>query len=135
MPVEQWGVPDYYELVLVASEETVARRAGFASSFLSAVQKGFDDAITDPGAALDALATASPELDRTVTQKGIELLIPDWKSASPAFGAQSPERWSAYAAWMQSRGLIPADLDANAAFTTILLPQTPVGTPIATPSS
>ena len=135
MPVEQWGVPDYYELVLVASDETVAKRAGFAEAFLSAVQQGFTDAIADPGAALDALAAASPELDRAVTAKGIELLIPDWKSASPAFGTQSPERWSAYAAWMKSRGLIPANLDANAAFTTKLLPQTAGGTPVATPSS
>ena len=32
--VEEWGVPDYYELVLVASDETVAKRAGFARSIL-----------------------------------------------------------------------------------------------------
>lgn len=134
MPVEQWGVPDYYELVLVASEETVSKRAAFVTAFLGAVQKGFTGAIADPGAALDALAAASPELDRTVTEKGIAFLIPDWQSASPAFGAQSPERWTAYASWMTSRGLIPADLDVSAAFTTTLLPRTPGGTPVATPA-
>lgn len=134
MPVEQWGVPDYYELVLVASEETVAKRADLAMSFLGAVQHGFDDAIADPGAALDALAKASAELDRTVTQKGIELLIPDWKSASPAFGAQDPARWRAYGAWMASRQMIPASLNVSAAFTTKLLPV-PAGTPVSSPVS
>jgi len=133
MPVEKWGVPDYYELVLVASEATIAKRSSFVTAFLGAVQKGFSDAIADPSAALGALAAASPELDKVVAEKGIEFLIPDWKSASPAFGAQSPERWSGYADWMKSRQLIPAGLDANAAFTTTLLPI-PAGTPVATPA-
>jgi putative hydroxymethylpyrimidine transport system substrate-binding protein len=134
MPVEQWGVPDYYELVLVASEETVAKRADLATAFLGAVQHGFDDAIANPGAALDVLAKASAELDKTVTQKGIELLIPDWKSASPAFGAQDPARWKDYGAWMASRHLIPASLDVSDAFTTKLLPL-PAGTPVSSPVS
>lgn len=134
MPVEKWGVPDYYELVLVASEETVARRATLAAAFLGAAQHGFDDAIADPNAALDALARASAELDRPVTKKGIELLIPDWKSASPAFGAQDAARWTAYADWMKSRRLIPENLDVQAAFTTNLLPV-PAGTPVASPAS
>lgn len=134
MPVEKWGVPDYYELVLVASEETVAKRADLATRFLTAVQQGFDAAIADPAAALDALAKASSELDRPTTEKGIELLIPDWKSASPAFGAQDPARWSAYAAWMKSRGLIPQTLDVNAAFTGNLL-TIPAGTPVASPTN
>jgi hypothetical protein len=73
-------------------------------------------------------------LDKTVTEKGIELLIPDWKSASPAFGAQDPARWKSYADWMASRQLIPAALDASAAFTTKLLPL-PSGTPVASPIS
>ena len=133
MPVEKWGVPDYYELVLVASDDTVAKRADLVTRFLGAVQEGFADAIADPVAALDALTAASAELDRAVTEKGIDFLIPDWKSASPAFGAQSAARWSAYAEWMTSRALIPSDLDAGAAFTTALLPV-PASTPAATPT-
>ena len=39
-----------------------------------------------------------------------------------AFGHQDPTRWTAYAAWMAERGLIPADLDANAAFVADLIP-------------
>ena len=134
MPVEKWGVPDYYELVLVASEETAAKRADFVAAFLGAVQRGFDDAISDPGAALDALVAASPEIDKNVATKGIEFLIPDWRGASPVFGAQQPRRWADFANWMKSRALIPSDLDANAAFATNLLPI-PEGTPVASPTS
>ena len=133
MPVEAWGVPDYYELVLVASEATIAKRPDQVTAFLAAVQHGFADAIADPAAALDALVAASPEIDKTVTEKGIAILLPDWQGASPAFGVQTAERWAAYAAWMKSRSLIPAELDASRAFTTNLLPI-PTGTPVATPA-
>jgi len=136
MPVEAWGVPDYYELVLVASEATIAKRPELVAGFLTAVQHGFADAIADPAAALDALVTASPEIDKTVAEAGIALLLPDWRGATPVFGVQTATRWSAYASWMTSRGLIPASLDASQAFTTNLLPA-PVaaGSPIATPAT
>jgi putative hydroxymethylpyrimidine transport system substrate-binding protein len=132
--VEDWGVPDYYELVLVASEETVAERAETVTAFLRAMQRGYLEAAAEPDAALDALQAASPDLERAVEEEGIALLIPVWTDGVPAFGTQTPERWSAYAAWMVERRLIPAELDVSAAYTTALLPSGPA-TPPATPST
>ena len=130
--VEEWGVPDYYELVLVASEETVAEQAETVTAFLRAMQRGYLEAAADPTAALDALQAASPDLERAVEEEGIALLIPVWTDGVPAFGTQTPERWTAYATWMVERELIPADLDVSAAYTTALLPGGPA-TPPATP--
>jgi putative hydroxymethylpyrimidine transport system substrate-binding protein len=126
--VEDWGVPDYYELVLVASEETVAQRAELVTSFLRATQHGYADAVADQGAALDALVAAYEGIDREVETEGLRLLVPVWTDEVAAFGEQAPARWEAYAAWMKERGLIPADLDATRAYTTALLP-TPPATP------
>lgn len=120
--VEDWGVPLYYELVLVASEETVSQDPATIRAFLDAMQRGYDDAIADPAAALDALAAASPDLDREVEAEGLDLLIPAWTEDVPAFGVQTADRWREYAAWMAENDLIPADLDPNAAFTSELLP-------------
>lgn len=128
--VEEWGVPDFYELVLVAGEKTVAERPELVSAFLTAVQQGYDAAIADPAAAIETLVTAYPETNRAVEEQGIELLIPVWTEGVPAFGTQTPERWTTYADWMKSRGLIPTDLDETAAYTTALLPSPPA-TPIA----
>ncbi|MDQ3410839.1 MAG: ABC transporter substrate-binding protein, partial [Chloroflexota bacterium] len=69
--VDEWGVPPYYELVLVASEERIGQDPALISAFLGAVQRGYDAAIADPEAALDALAAASPELAREVEAEGI----------------------------------------------------------------
>jgi len=128
--VEDWGVPDYYELVLVASEETVAERGEMVSAFLRALQRGYGDASSDQPAALNALTAAYEAIDREVETEGLRLLTPVWTDGVSAFGEQSPTRWLDYAAWMTSRELIPADLDPSAAFTTALLPVPP-GTPVA----
>jgi putative hydroxymethylpyrimidine transport system substrate-binding protein len=127
--VEQWGVPDYYELVLVAGEETVANRADLVTAFLRATQHGYTDAIADQPAALDALAAAYEAIDRDVETEGLRLLVPVWTDGVTAFGEQTPARWDAYGTWMKERGLIPADLDITSAYTTALLPI-----PSATPA-
>jgi putative hydroxymethylpyrimidine transport system substrate-binding protein len=121
--VEAFGVPPYYELVLVASEETVASDPDLVTRFLRAAARGYAVAAEEPETALDALATASPDLDRDVESAGIELVIPTWTEGDVPFGTQDPERWTGYAAWMAEQDLIPADLDAAAAFTTDLLPE------------
>jgi putative hydroxymethylpyrimidine transport system substrate-binding protein len=132
--VEEWGVPDFYELVLVASEETIAGKPELVAGFLSAVRRGYEAAIADPAAALEALLTAYPETDRAVEEEGLRLLVPVWTDGVAAFGTQTPRRWNAYAGWMKERGLIPADLDVAAAYTTALLPV-PAATPAATPAT
>ena len=120
--VDDWGVPRYYELVMAASEETVADRPDLVERFLRAVRRGYEDAIADPAAAIAALQAASPDLDVPVEEEGIALLVPVWTADGVPFGAQTAERWDAYAAWMADRGLIPADLDVPAAWRGNLAP-------------
>jgi putative hydroxymethylpyrimidine transport system substrate-binding protein len=130
MRVEEWGVPDYYELVLVCSEQTVAERPDTVSNLLSVLQRGYLETIADPEAALAALTEAYPELDQEVERQGIELLSTVWLDEPPVFGHQDPERWKSFGEWMKSRELIPADLDISAAFVLELLPASP-GTPMS----
>lgn len=114
--VEEWGAPDYYELVLVASEETVKRRAATVDRVLAVVQAGYVAAIAEPEAALDAIVSAYPETDREVARQGIALLAPLWMTGVETFGEQTASRWRALGDWMRQRQLIPASLDIEAAF-------------------
>jgi putative hydroxymethylpyrimidine transport system substrate-binding protein len=132
--VEDWGVPDYYELILTTSEKTARDRADVVRAFLRATQRGFNDAAAEPEAALDALVAASSDLDREVAAAGLKLLIPAWTDGVPAFGVQTAQRWDDFANWMKERGLIPRTLDVAEAYTTHLLPG-PTATPAATPAS
>jgi len=118
MRIEQWGVPDFYELVLVASEETLSKRRDVVERFVRALCKGYEAAAADPQASVTTLLKASPEsANEEVERKGVELLAPLWTDGVPRFGWQDAARWESYTAWMKGRGLVRGDLDASAAFT------------------
>jgi putative hydroxymethylpyrimidine transport system substrate-binding protein len=129
LKVDDWGVPPYYELVIAASEDTVTERSELVARFLRATRRGYEDAMADPAAAIAALRAASPDLDVAVEEAGIALLVPVWAASNAPFGTQTSARWDAYAAWMATRGLIPADLDVAAAWRGDLAPV--AATPIS----
>lgn len=131
MPVEEWGVPDYYELVLVTNEQFLRDRIEVARSLLRAISDGYAAAIADPAAAIETLADAYAGIDREVETEGIDILIPLWQDGEVAFGVQAPERWDAFGAWMKERGLIPGDLDVSKAYAADVLTPLPESTPIA----
>lgn len=129
---EDWGVPPFYELVLVASEETVARRPEVVQALVRAMGAGYLSATANPDAALAALAAASPDLDTEIEARAIPLSAPTWVDENGAFGVQTAERWDAFGGWLADNGLIPADLEIAAAW----YPGAPLastGTPVATP--
>lgn len=115
--MEEWAVPDFYELVLVASEETVRERPDLVERFLRAVLRGYADAAADVDAAVDTLVEANPEVDRDLEREGIRLLSPLWNDNVPAFGWQSAERWRSFTQWMVDSGELPAGVDPAMAFT------------------
>ena len=120
--MEEWGVPDFYELVVAASDDTVSKRADLVQRFLWATARGFADALADPQAAVDVLVDANPETDRDLEAQGIELLAPLWTEDDVTFGVQTTERWESLAQWMKDRGLLRQDADAGEAFNSELMP-------------
>ena len=116
--VEEWGVPDYYELLLVSSDDMVENHGDVLERVMRAIVRGYAEAEADHEAAIDALLAAAPETDRQLEERGIELLSPYWtdEGALP-FGQQTAERWQSYADWMKASGMLPEDADPTEAFT------------------
>ncbi len=138
--VEDWGVPDYYELVLVAGESVITDHEDTVRGLLGAMQRGYNDAIAEPDAALDLLVAASPDLDIEVEREGIGLLAPLWtENGSIPFGSQTADRWESLAAWLTERELLAGEVDPAAAWRGDLLPTasgaTPAASPVATPAT
>ena len=115
--IEDWGVPDFYELVLVASETTLGDDPEMVQGFLHATAKGFADAVGDPQGAVDVLVGANPETDEALETQGIDLLAPMWDAGGQPFGWQTQERWQSLADWMKAEGLLSEDVDEQQAFT------------------
>ncbi|HET9015379.1 MAG TPA: ABC transporter substrate-binding protein [Thermomicrobiaceae bacterium] len=117
MHVENWGVPDYYELVLVASESTVKNQPQLVQRMVNAVVQGYAAAISNPTAALDAVQKNYPEMDRKMETVAIQDLVPLFKGNQPKPGWQTADRWQNYEQWMVQHKLLTKPIDASAAFT------------------
>lgn len=117
MHVQDWGVPSYYELVLVASEKTVADNPTMVDHFIHAMIEGYNAAASDHKGALDAIVSKYPDTDTKMETVGMERLAPLWTEGAPMFGWQTTERWQQYADWMTQNGLLKGQIDASQAFT------------------
>ena len=118
MRMEQWGVPDYYELVLVASDEMVTDNKDLIERMIRAISKGYNDAVSDPKAGIDNLIkSTNDEIDQAIEYPGAELLAPLWVDSTGKFGAQTEEKWSVFSQWLFDTGQITTMPETNSLFT------------------
>ncbi len=117
MRMEEYGVPDFYELVLVANERKIAENPDLVQRFVRATMRGYQDAIADPQGAVQLLGEVRPEVDLSIERPGVDLLAPLWKpDDGQSFGWQEEGRWVEFADWMRQGGLLTSQIDAASAF-------------------
>ena len=116
MRMEEHGVPDYYELVIVANEDKIANDPDLVQRFVRGVTRGYQDAIADPLDAVQLLKRLKPEVDLEIEIPGVALLAPLWASEEGPFGWQEERRWLEFAQWMVDSGRLSSTTDAASAF-------------------
>ena len=118
MRMEDWGVPDYYELVLVTGEGYLADNEDVVERFVRAMKRGYEDAIADAQAGVDVLVAANEgEIDEGIDRPGADLLVDLWQLPSGGgFGTQTPARWDGFVGWMKENEMIDVSLDSAAAY-------------------
>jgi putative hydroxymethylpyrimidine transport system substrate-binding protein len=117
--MEQVGVPNYDELILVARKDTLANRGDDVRAFVQALGRGYATARANPQAATDALVKAAPDLDRGFALASVKASLPVFfpSDASKPFGWQAPGEWNAYGNWMFDQGLLGVRPNASIALT------------------
>jgi putative hydroxymethylpyrimidine transport system substrate-binding protein len=123
MNIQDWGVPDYYELILVTNDSMLKQNPEVVRKFLRAVVRGYTEVPQNKAAALDALKAAYPEADLNVERPGLDLIIPYWTANNVAFGIQTTDRWQSYATWMRQKGLLDKEVKVSDCFTVDFLPK------------
>ncbi len=116
MRVEQWGAPNYCELVLIASESTIRQRPELVRDTVQALQEGYADAEAHPQIAWEALHHRDRTLQKTLVLQSLQLLRSAVTDA-PTIGEQNGAQWRNYARWLAINKLISHPVDANAAYT------------------
>ncbi|HEY3109025.1 MAG TPA: ABC transporter substrate-binding protein [Chloroflexota bacterium] len=125
---EQFGVPEYEEVVLASAEAVRAARGGALGAFVTATIRGYGDVARDQRAAADALMRANPDLDRRVVERGLAELAPGWREP-PLADSGREERWRATLHFAAAHGLGRADLDLRHFLVDEYLPRPPTPTP------
>ena len=115
--MEEWGVPDYYELVMVTSEEYLKSKPKVVEKFTRAVSRGYSDAIKDPAAGIEILKKYEPEIDVDIDKPGSLVLQLLWQDKNGKFGRQTKDKWVAFADWMKGKAILPENVDPEDAYT------------------
>ncbi|MFU0825659.1 ABC transporter substrate-binding protein [Clostridium sp.] len=117
-PVD-YGVPNNYELVFIASDEGIKNNNDNIQAFLSAVKKGFEYTKNNPDKALDLVLKVQNEsfpLDADIEKKSLEILLPLMESKSGEFLSQDEENWNNNIKWLQEKNLLKGKVDSKAVF-------------------
>lgn len=120
MRVERWGVPNYCELVLVASNSEIRSQPALVRNTVQGLQQGYAYAAAHPLAAWMALHAADKTLDRTLVLRSLQLLRPI-ETDAPTIGSQNGAEWRYYAHWLVANKLISGNPDVAHAFTNYFL--------------
>jgi putative hydroxymethylpyrimidine transport system substrate-binding protein len=121
--VEQAGIPEYDELVIVANERTLEEDPGLLRSFMSALSRGARDLRADPQRGLDALLEANPDLDPRLQRAVVEVTLPlFFPPEGKPYGWQDPRQWDRFATFLERRGVLTRPVKADEALTNELLP-------------
>lgn len=112
-----YGVPNYYELVFVTGENTLNKDKEKISKFLRASKKGFEDMKNSPDESLKILLNNQNEenfpLSESVEKKSMEVLLPVMETKDAEFLHQDTKVWQDNIDWLVSKGLLKESFDAS----------------------
>jgi putative hydroxymethylpyrimidine transport system substrate-binding protein len=108
--MNQVGVPDYNELVLVVRETEITNHIDVVRRFVQALGRGYQAVKSDPTAAVQNLIKANPSLSRKLQQASVNAALPAFfpsgAAANEPWGWQDQTQWNSYGQWMLSNHLI-----------------------------
>ncbi len=121
--VENVGVPNYDELVLVARESTLAAKTTLLRRFVQALGRGYQSVRSNPPAGVSSLVTANPSLSAKLQLASVEATLSSFFPAGAGlpWGWQNQHQWTTYGQWMLANHLITNPATVAGASTNQLL--------------
>jgi len=105
-PLEKYGLPDYYELVFITSEENLTEKGKLLAGFLRAMDRALKFVREKPEEALDLYFRANPDVRKDLDRKAFYDTLPLYAEVT----AQDPARWKEFADFALKWGLISREV-------------------------
>lgn len=132
MRLNDYGVPPYPELIVFAREDFLAKQPETARKFLSAVARGYEDAISKPEVACAAMASRVEGETTAGLLPYFEAVSPVLRADAPAFGQVNLAVIKDYLAWIREIGVLDVHEDPAKFATNEFLPPVTSGQAAAT---
>ena len=112
MRLEEWGVPDYYELILITNKSFPEENKSDVEKVVNSFKKGYEFSIKNPQESITSLISIAGEeiVEEDVERAGVELLIPMWQSNNLPFGHQDISKWEETYEWMYQNNFLEKEL-------------------------
>jgi len=117
--VEKYGVPEYYELVVIASDRTVQRRPEILRRFIRALSRGISQTLANPEDALKTFFLANPKLKDELNRRAFSATLPYFARTQ----VQSRERWARFQDFLFAHGVIAKKSPVDELFTNAFVPR------------
>lgn len=114
-----YGVPVYYELVLVANESMLDAKPELLETIWEILARGQQDVIDNPEQAITHVMNKQNKnfpLTTNVEAESLSMLLPFMSSEDEAFGLQSESIWSEVNNWLDDTGLMRKFVDSDNAY-------------------
>ncbi|MDH3226141.1 MAG: ABC transporter substrate-binding protein [Thermoleophilia bacterium] len=121
--LEQNGVPDYDELVVVTSDAVIEKNPRAVRRVLAALREGALTARDDQALAASAVLAANEDLNAELVAAQVEDTVPLLAPEDEPILNVEPTAWVGYAEWMRAEGLLKKPVDARDAVTAEFLPE------------
>ncbi len=118
-PPEQFGVPDFYELVIITSDRLVQRQPDRAQAFEKALAEAMTYTITQPAAASKVFFAAQPKLRDELNRRAYQATLPVYARTQ----AQSREKWATFQEFMARHRVISRTTPVDQLFTNEFVPK------------
>lgn len=115
-PLEKHGVPDFYELVVIANETFLQSEPETAKRFMRAMQEGLAYTQKHPEEALAAYFEANPDVRRELDAQAFQATLPVFARRQEQLLA----KWQGFAAYALKNGLIEKPVEASDLFQNVL---------------
>lgn len=121
--LEQNGVPDYDEMVVVTSDEIARDKPELVKSFLRALRTGQDWAATDQAGAVEHLIAANGDLERETLEEQVRITADLLSPPDEPTLNVDPAEWRTFEVWMRENSLLTKPVDLDAVVTDEFLPE------------
>lgn len=115
--IEEFGIPQSYELILVANEELLKEKTATYQKVVNILKKGFQDVKNNPQKSIDILlskqASEQFPLTENVEKQSLTILLPLMENNTSSFLNQKEEIWENNINWLFENQIISKKIPAK----------------------